>query len=264
MAPVTVRHDDLTVEWLGYATARLETDDGLVAYVDPGRYGVLTGEWTPPGGGNPKEAAHPRATNYRPEDADLVCVTHGHHYDSDGIERVASADATVVVYEGIDAASLDREDGPAEDLPFDVVRIGEEDHRAVETPSGTVDVWSVPSYNQPDGPHADADGSVTHPEGSGAGYRLTLGGASVFWPGDSDALDAFAELDVSLFLANISGSVCMNADEAADLAERMDPDLVVPIHYNTLDFLAADSGGFARDVAKRSIPVALDERGPNQ
>ena len=259
---MTVRHDDLTVEWFGYATARLETDDGLVVYLDPGRYGVLTGEWTPPGGGNPKEAAHPRATDHRPADADLVCVTHAHHYESDGIERVASDDATVVVYEGIDTAAIDRDPTPASDLPFDVVRIGEEDHRKVETPGGAVDLWSMPSYNALDGPHVHDDGSVTHPRGSGVGYRLTLGDTSVFWPGDSDALDGFAGLDVSLFLANISGSVCMNADEAADLAERMDPDLVVPIHYNTLDFLEADSGGFARDVARRSIPVALDERGP--
>ena len=261
---MTVRHDDLTVEWLGYATARLETADGFVAYVDPGRYGVLTGEWTPPGGGNPKEAAHPRATNYRPEDADLVCVTHDHHYDSDGVERVASDDATVVVYEGVDAAGIDRDLTPVDDLPFDVVRIGEEDHLAVESDAGAADVWSVPAYNEADGPHANDDGSVPHPKGSGVAYRLRLGDTSVFWPGDSDALDAFAELDVSLFLANISGSVCMNADEAADLAERMDPDLVVPIHYNTLDFLEADSDAFAVDVAERSIPVALDERGPNQ
>lgn len=53
----------------------------------------------------------------------------------------------------------------------------------------------------------------------------------------------------------------MNRHGAADLAETLDPDLVVPIHYNTFDALRADSGAFAADVAKRGIPVALDENG---
>ena len=251
---MTVRHDTLSVSWYGYATTRIETDGGFVAYLDPGRYGVLTGDWTPVGGGNPKEAAHPRATNYRPEDADLVCVTHDHHYDSDGIRRVAGEDVTIVVYENVEPTNIDRDVDPVEELPGDVVRIGQEDHLAVEGPDGGADVWSVPAYNEPDGPR---DG---HPPGLGCGFRLSLGGRSVFWPGDSDALDAFAELSVSLFLANIAGTVVSNAEESAALAEKMDPDLVLPVHYNTIEILQADSGAFARDVAKRGVPVVLDEQ----
>jgi L-ascorbate metabolism protein UlaG (beta-lactamase superfamily) len=51
----------------------------------------------------------------------------------------------------------------------------------------------------------------------------------------------------------------MDEAGAADLAEQLDPDLVCPIHYNTLDFLTADSGAFAADVANRGVPVVLDE-----
>ena len=43
---MTVNADDLAIEWLGYATVRLETPAATV-YLDPGRYGVLTGEWAP-------------------------------------------------------------------------------------------------------------------------------------------------------------------------------------------------------------------------
>ncbi|MFB6220020.1 MAG: MBL fold metallo-hydrolase [Halolamina sp.] len=257
---MTVRHAGLSVTWFGYATTRIETEDGFVAYLDPGRYGVLTGDWTPVGGGNPKETAHPRATNHRPEDADLVCVTHDHHYDSDGIRRVAGEDATVVVYEAVDAERIDRDVDPVDELPGEVVRIGEEDHLAVEGPGGRVDVWSVPAYNDPEGPRADAEGTVGHPPGFGCGFRLAIDGTSVFWPGDSDALDAFAELDVSLFLANIAGTVVSSAAESAELAEAMDPGLVLPVHYNTIEILQADSGEFARDVAKRGVPVVLDEQ----
>ncbi|PSQ48138.1 hydrolase, partial [Halobacteriales archaeon SW_6_65_15] len=47
---------------------------------------------------------------------------------------------------------------------------------------------------------------------------------------------------------------------AADLAEAMDPDLVLPVHYNTFEALETDSGAFAADVAGRGVPVVLDER----
>lgn len=257
---MTVHHRGLAVSWLGYATTRIETEDGFVAYLDPGRYGVLTGDWTPGGGGNPKVAAHPRATNHRPEDADLVCVTHDHHYDSDGIRRVAGDDATIIVNEAVDPEEIDRDVEPVEELPGDVVRVDDEDHVAVDGPDGGADVWPVPAYNDPDGPRADDDGTVGHPPGFGCGFRLAIDGTSVFWPGDSDALDAFAELDVSLFLANIAGSVVSSAAESAELAEAMDPDMVLPVHYNTIGILQADSGEFATEVAKRGVPVVLDEQ----
>lgn len=247
---MTIKHDGLTVEWLGYATVRLETEDGYVVYLDPGRYGVLDDQY--------------------PKDGDLVCVTHDHHYDSDGIERVAKQDATVVVYDGVDAANIDRDVVPVSEIDRHTVRIGQENHFVSEPPASTggasapVDVWSVPAYNEPDGPHTDESGEPYHPEGFGVGYRLSLDGISVFWPGDSDALDGFAELDVSLFLANIGGNVVSDADESAELAEAMDPDLVLPIHYDTFDLLAADSRTFVADVAERGVPVVLDERGVSQ
>jgi L-ascorbate metabolism protein UlaG (beta-lactamase superfamily) len=254
---MTVRHDGLTVDWFGYATVRIETPDGFVAYVDPGRYGVLTGEWTAPSPA--AEAAHPEPADYHARDGDVVCVTHNHHYDSDGVERVAKDGATLVVHEAVDADAIGRDVVAPEALPYEVVRVSDDDHLRVG-PESDVDVWTVAAYNDPDGPYARDDGSVIHPCGEGCGYLLSLDGTTVFWPGDSDAHDAFARLEVSLFLANISGSVCMDRHDAADLAEALDPDLVLPIHYNTLDFLEADSAAFASDVARRGVPVVLDER----
>ncbi|MFT4945204.1 MAG: L-ascorbate metabolism protein UlaG (beta-lactamase superfamily), partial [Halovenus sp.] len=90
---MTVTYDGLGLDWLGYATIRIAAGETVV-YLDPGRYGVLTGEWT---ADSPAVAdAHPPATDTRPEDGDVVCVTHRHHYDPDGIDRVAAPDATVL------------------------------------------------------------------------------------------------------------------------------------------------------------------------
>lgn len=250
---MTVRHDGLLVSWLGYATVRVETPDGVVAYLDPGRYGTLTGEWTPLSG---EPSGHPPSRDYDARDGDLVCVTHDHHYDPDGVERVAREDATVVVYDGVDADRIDRDVAPVADLPYDVRRVDDEAH----LPLDGVDVRSVPAHNVPDGPHSRPDGSVSHPPGFGCGFRLALGGTSVFWPGDTDALPAHESVETSLFVANIAGSVVMDRHEAAALAEAIDPDLVLPVHYNTIDLLRSDSGAFAADVASRGVPVVLDER----
>ncbi|SIR16033.1 L-ascorbate metabolism protein UlaG, beta-lactamase superfamily [Haladaptatus litoreus] len=248
---MTLKHDELTVEWFGYATVRLETEDGFVAYIDPGRYGVLTGDWEPDTLG----VGHPEPVDYRAEDGDVVFVTHNHHYDSDGIERVASDDATVVVYDGVNTEEIDRDVKAVDDLPYEIRRIGEEDHLTV----GDCEAWSLPAYNEPNGPHTRGNGEPFHPKGFGVGFLLSLGGTTVFWPGDSDVLAGHRELEVSLFLPPIGGSFTMDRRESAELAEALSPDLVVPIHYNTFSALETDSEAFAEDVESRGVSVALDE-----
>ena len=247
---MTVRHDGITAEWLGYATLRLEGDDTVV-YFDPGRYGVLTGEWEPdtPGVG------HPPTQDYAPKDGDIVCVTHIHHYDPDGIRRVASEDATVVAFEGINVHATDRDLDRLADLDYEVRKVSMEADVLVDD----VPIWTMPAYNHEDGRNVKDDGSPIHPKGIGCGFLVSLDDTRVFWPGDTDVLDGHAELDVSLFVPSIAQNYTMNRHEAADLAEAMDPDLVLPMHYNTFTSLEADAGAFAEDVAKRGVPVVLDE-----
>jgi L-ascorbate metabolism protein UlaG (beta-lactamase superfamily) len=247
---MTIRHDGITAEWLGYATLRLESPDTVV-YLDPGRYGVLTGEWDP----CEADSAHPKSRDYAPKDGDIVCVTHIHHYDPDGIGRVASENATVVAFEGINVHATDRDLDRLADLDYEVRTVSMEDQLLV----GDIPIWSMPAYNHPDGPNVDASGEPYHQKGIGCGFLLSVDGTRVFWPGDSDVLGGHAELDVSLFVPPIGRNYTMDRHEAADLAERMGPDLVLPIHYNTFEALQADSGAFVTDVARRGVPVVLDE-----
>jgi len=249
---VTVSYRDLELDWYGYATVRLALDDTVV-YLDPGRYGVLTGEWR--GDSDAAADAHPSGDAIRPEDGDLVCVTHVHHYDPDGIDRVAGDDATVMVCDGLDPRTSPRDLPRPADLPYDVVEVGHEAERVIDG----VPLWTVPAYNEPDGPHTRADGQPYHPEGRGCGFLVSLGDTRVFWPGDTDALPGHSEVDVDVFLPPIGGAFTMDRVEAADLAAAIGPDAVVPIHYNTFEALETDSGAFLSDLAGRGVPVALDE-----
>jgi len=229
-----IRFQGLEVEWLGYATIRLAAT-GTIVYLDPGRYGVLDGD--------------------ERGDGDVVCVTHDHHYDSGGIRAVADDDASLVVFEGVDTHRFDRDVERPVGLPFDV--------RTVDAASDIlVDdaiVRTTAAYNDPDGPRVRESGEPYHPEGLGCGFHVTLDDTSVFWPGDTDVLDGHGRLDVDVFCPPIGGTLTMDRHAAADLAEALDPGLVVPVHYDTFEAIEADAEAFLEDCRERGLRAELDE-----
>jgi L-ascorbate metabolism protein UlaG (beta-lactamase superfamily) len=244
---VTVRYDPLSVRWFGYATARI--DDGeTTVYTDPGRYGVLTGEWSAPDG---VDTRHPAGPAYDARDGDVVLVTH----DPDGIRRVAAQDATVVIYEGVDAQRAGRPPSPeslAESEDYDLIRIGE---------CETVEAAGVPVRRpRTTTPTAHTRTRTARSHTPGVRRRLPVRRRRCVGP----VARRFGRLTPASrprrFVASRQyfGSVCVDRHEAADLAERLDPDVVCPIHCDTRGFLAADSGAFAADVAGRGVLVGLD------
>lgn len=231
---MTVRYGAVTVDWLGYATVRLEGRTGVVVYTDPGRYGVLEG--------------------YDAQDGDLILITHAHHYDPEGIRRVAHEDAIVLVHEAIDASEIDRVDEAPADLPYEVERVRADESFVL----GPLDLYTTPAYNDPDGSHTRADGTPHHPRGEGCGYGVTIDGVTVFWAGDTDALATLEDLEVDVAVLPIGGAFTMDRHEAAELAAAMEPGLVLPVHYDTFPAIETDDEAFVVDVATRGVPVVLD------
>jgi L-ascorbate metabolism protein UlaG (beta-lactamase superfamily) len=248
---MTVQFDDLRLDWLGYATVRLEAPDGPVVYLDPGRYGVFD-EYDPRDGGHTSEASGDSSEPW--SDGDIICVSHVHHYDTDGIERVARENATVIVHEAVHHSETDRDVTPVRDLPYDTRRVDDEFDDLI----GDVILRTTAAYNHADGPHTRPDGTPFHPEGTGCGFLLDVDGTTVFWTGDTDVLDGHAALDVDLLLVPIGGTFTMDREAAAGLAEAMDPGLVVPVHYDTFEAITADAAAFVADLDARSVPVTLD------
>jgi len=233
---MAVTHDGLEIDWLGYATIRLESPESPVVYLDPGRHGALD--------------------SYSAKDGDLVFVTHNHHYDPDGIDRVANSDATVVVFDGVDVGEITGRDAVSpEELPYEVEYIGESEEISIDG----VSAETVPAYNFEDGEHLGADGDPMHPPGFGVGYTLEIDGVSVFWPGDSDAIPEFESIETSVFLPPIGGTFTMDRHQAAALTRRLEPALTIPVHYDTFPEIETDAEAFLTDVASSELPVVLSE-----
>jgi L-ascorbate metabolism protein UlaG (beta-lactamase superfamily) len=230
-------HDGLRLGWLGYATVRVATPETVV-YLDPGRYGVL----------DAIDAG----------DGDVVCVTHDHHYDPDGIRAVAADDADLVLFKGIDTHRIDRDVQRPVELPYDVSRVDD----AADLLIGNVIVRTTAAYNHPDGPHCRPTGGPYHPEGFGCGFMLTLSETTVYWPGDTDVLAGQEHLDVDVFCPPIGGTFTMDRHKAAELADALAPELVVPVHYDTFAEIEADAEAFVRDCRSRGL-TAVQDAEPN-
>lgn len=265
-----VRHDGLTVALLGGPTLRVE-GAGVTVYCDPGHDAAAE---TADAGPSDSRAADGER---EPKDGNIICVSHGHRYDPDAIRRVATDEAIVILFEGINTHRIDRDVDRPVDLPQEVRTVGSEADIVVgDAMEGRVDatgdppglrageviVRTVSAHNEPDSPHVRPDGEVDHPEGRGCGFHLTVPSSwgkdvTVFYPGDTDVLDGHEQLDVSLFCPTFGGPSRMGATETARLTEAMDPDLVLPAQ-SADEQSVQDARTLAADIAEQGVPVVLD------
>ncbi|WP_226481831.1 MBL fold metallo-hydrolase [Natrinema amylolyticum] len=171
-------------------------------------------------------------------DGDIVFVTHDDmdHYDPAAIEAVAGPDATVAIYEAVDTSDLDRD---VVDLPY-----------SGETTVDGINVETVPAYNDPDGDHLDDDGMPFHADGEVIGLLLTIDGTTVF-------LEHHESITADVFVPPIGGHFTMDRSEAAAFARSVEPELVLPEHYDTFDPIETDAEAFADDLEADGIRVEL-------
>jgi L-ascorbate metabolism protein UlaG (beta-lactamase superfamily) len=220
---MSVQHGTLSFDRLGHASVRIETDDGLVVYIDP---------WS-------------EVLDDEPKNGDVVFVTHDDfdHCDPDAIEAVAGDDADVVVYEAIDTSDLDRDVTPLV-------------YGGTLTVDG-ISVEAVPAHNRADGDHVDENGEPFHAEREVIGLVLTVDGTAVYYPSDTDFLPSHNHIQADVFIPPIGGHYTMDRHEAADFAKSVEPELVLPVHYDTFEAIEADAEAYAEDVETRGSTVEL-------
>lgn len=218
-----VDYKDLNFERLGHSSVKISGNSTPVIYIDP---------WS-------------NVIEDSPEDADYVLVTHDDfdHYDPEGIEKVSNNDTHIVIYEGVDTSDLE--------LPHSLIGVNEE---------GEFDGFNLetkPAYNLGSGDHVDEKGDPWHAEGEVIGLVLKIDGVSVFYPSDTDYLDLHDEITADVLIPPIGGHYTMDRHEAAKLAESLQPELVLPVHYDTFEPIEADEKSFKKELEEKGIKTVL-------
>jgi Predicted Zn-dependent hydrolases of the beta-lactamase fold len=159
---------------------------------------------------DPWEAAGPPAN--------IILITHDHydHCDPDTVKALAGP-RTKIITEAASAAKL-RESG-LDDI-ITVVEPGDE----VEVLG--VNIKVMPAYNI---------GKDFHPRSKNyLGFVVTMDGVSIYHAGDTDFIPEMKGLRVQVALLPVSGTYTMTAEEAAQAALAIEPEVAIPMHFGKI------------------------------
>jgi L-ascorbate metabolism protein UlaG (beta-lactamase superfamily) len=152
---------------------------------------------------------------------DLILITHS-HYDHCSIKDISALARSGTVVVG--PADVQSKLTKVRDIEIQIIEVGE------EFEFGNFRVEALSSYNV---------GKEFHPKSEGwLGYLIKFSGVIVYHAGDSDKIPEMSRLtgygkhgNEFVALLPVSGTYVMDAEEAAEVASLLSPDLVIPMHY---------------------------------
>lgn len=149
--------------------------------------------------------------------ADLVLVSHEHHdhCSPDDVRKVSGPQTVVLANSGA-ARKLT---GARVLAPGDSMTLA------------GVTVEAVPAYNVD---KFRSPGVPFHPpEAAHVGYVVEVGGARVYFAGDTDHILEMSDIVCDVALLPVSGTYVMTVEEAVAAARTLNPQIVVPMHFGS-------------------------------
>ena len=184
----------MKIEVLCHSSIRIEGEDKVI-YLDPYR---ITEERN---------------------DADIIFITHSHydHFSEEDILKVKNEDTKIVV---------------TNDLMDKVTELGfRKEDIIVVIPNNSykvfdIEISTISAYNI---------NKQFHPkENNWVGYILIIEGKSIYIAGDTDINEENKKVKCDIALLPVGGTYTTNYEEAAQLANLINPELVIPMHYGEL------------------------------
>ena len=217
--------NDIGIKWLGHAGFLIE--NSRVIYIDP--YNIKEGF----------------------EKADLILITHSHY------DHCSVADINKIVKEGTKIilpadcqSKITRFDVP---IKMEVVEPGQ------ELISGDVKISVLPAYN--------VDKHFHPKDESWVGYLIKTDGLIIYHAGDTDVIPEMQKLTgykqsdkKFVALLPVGGRFTMNAEEAAEAAKLIKPDLAIPMHYGSIVGSEDDAREFKELCEERGVDVEILEK----
>jgi L-ascorbate metabolism protein UlaG (beta-lactamase superfamily) len=147
------------------------------------------------------------------EVADVICITHDHydHCSPQDVAKIRGARTVIVAAENCRGK-----------LTGDVRFLEAGDELALEG----LTIHVIPAYNV---------GKNFHPrEAGGVGYLITVDETSIYHAGDTDAIPEMEGLEVDIAMLPVSGVYVATAEEAVEAAKKINPGVVIPMHYGSI------------------------------
>ena len=153
-----------------------------------------------------------------PHDADLIFLTHDHfdHYSEEDVRKVMKPETAFV----LPASTAKAAEQVIAGHPVWIVAPGQR-YELEGLPFET-----VAAYNPAKPFHPRENGWV--------GYVLPVLGRRVYVAGDTDATPEAAAVACDIALLPIGGKYTMDPEQAAALAGKIRPQVVIPIHYGSV------------------------------
>jgi len=171
--------------------------------------------------------------------ADLICVSHEHydHCSPEDISLIQQPDTLIVA---------DKQ--AAGKLSGRIITLAPGERHEV----GGIVIAAVPAYNTNKKFHPQANRWL--------GFILTIAGVRIYHAGDTDFIPEMREIKTDIALLPVSGTYVMTAEEAAEAALVIKPQIAVPMHYGAVAGTAADATRFAALLAGK-VRVEIPARG---
>jgi L-ascorbate metabolism protein UlaG (beta-lactamase superfamily) len=177
-----------------------------------------------------------------PHDADYILITHDHydHFSVDDIKKIAKISTILVVPA--------RMEDDAKELANDVASIVTVKPGVYKEISG-LEIETIPAYNTV---------KPFHPRrAEWVGYILRADGKRIYVAGDTGLTKEARQVKCDIALLPVGGTYTMDTRRAAELANTIRPEYVIPTHYGSIVGKQSDGQTFASLVKS---PVKVVEK----
>lgn len=196
------------IEWLGHSTIKINNQNQVI-YIDP--YNIKQ--------------------DYN--DADMIFITHSHydHFSEDDINKVKKENSNIIITEDVFEKTLS--------LGFkesNIITVKPNESYQIDN----IKFDTIPSYNV---------NKKFHPkENNWVGYVIDINGVKYYIAGDTDITDENKMVKCDVAFLPVGGTYTMDFEEAANLANIIEPKVVVPIHYGSIVGTLEDARNFKQRV----------------
>lgn len=157
--------------------------------------------------------------------ADIILITHDHfdHFSLEDIRKIAKTDTVIVGPLGVKERSS---------YKTEILRPGE------KIKLKEIEVEGVPAYNLYKSFHPKENGYL--------GFVIAVEGKRVYHAGDTEFIPEMKKIEAEIILLPVGGTYTMNAKEAAEAANTINPQVAIPMHWGSIVGTRKDAEEFKR------------------